>query len=116
MTRMTRDDVGYIAYAYFREAVFLGARIVCQFRGHKGYVWRTFKTVYGPMRERSCERCGKTESDYSALDARGKEIVGLVPVVLKSCHLCNIATKPPICEVPGCPIDRLLALSTGKHE
>lgn len=81
-SKITREDVLFVLYGLFREAVFLCCRVVCLFRGHKGFEWRTFATNYGPMRERSCERCCKTESDYSGLNQRGKEIVGLVRAAL----------------------------------
>jgi hypothetical protein len=78
MSKITKADVGYFAFALLREAVFLIARIICMFRGHRDFVWKTFSTDFGPMRQRSCQRCSKTESDYSNLNERGKQIVGLV--------------------------------------
>lgn len=82
--RITREDIAESAFALFREAVFLCARVVCVFRGHKDFEWQTFTTNYGPMRERTCKRCSETESDYSELNQRGKEIVGLVRASLKT--------------------------------
>jgi hypothetical protein len=78
MTRMTRDDVASISYGMFCEAAFMVAGIVCRFKGHVGFEWQSFDTAYGPMRARDCKRCGKVENDYSTLNERGKEIVGIV--------------------------------------